>query len=72
MVASLKRVYENLWRLQKTHLFAAKAHNRALVTLLHKLTHFDHPCAACIQPKIIDKIFENNLISLLIANFNGE
>jgi hypothetical protein len=39
MVASLNRVYENLWTLQKTPLTVTKAHNRVHVTLLQCLAH---------------------------------
>jgi hypothetical protein len=39
MVASLKRVYENLWTLQKTPPTATKAHNRAHATPLQRLVH---------------------------------
>jgi len=40
MVASLKRVYENVWTLQKNVKKAAKAQNRSLAVHLHNQVPF--------------------------------
>jgi hypothetical protein len=41
MVASLKRVYENLWTIQKDAKKVPRAQNRALVTHLRNQASFD-------------------------------
>jgi len=69
MVASLKRVYENLWRLQKTPLTATKAQNRAHATPLQRLTHNSHYLRFDTQERVIDNFcvsqFSNISIILL-------
>jgi hypothetical protein len=55
MVASLKRVYENLWTLQKTPLTATKAHNRAHVTPLQHLAHNGYYCVGDFDVSALQK-----------------